>query len=220
VPVSVVVARGAGRGERMRVFDIGGKDGPTVVTDRVLTVPNLLSLARLAALPVVYLDLVAGRHLRALVILAVIASTDWLDGYLARRLDQVSRLGILLDPISDRVMFVVVGAGFVVGDLLPLWAVLAVVVRDLAVLVVGGLLLMRGASPPPVTRLGKSSTFALMFALPAFLLASVVGDGPAAPQRGVWLAAATLFAIGVVLHWVSAVGYARSVLAAIPDEEG
>jgi hypothetical protein len=97
----------------VRVFDIGKKDGPEIVSDRVLTVPNLLSLARIAALPIIYLDLVAGRLIRALVLLGVFAATDWLDGYLARRFDQVSKLGKVLDPTSDRILFVVVAHGWV-----------------------------------------------------------------------------------------------------------
>jgi RIP metalloprotease RseP len=100
----------------VRLFDYGAKDGEPVVTDRILTIPNVLSLARMAVLPFVYWDLVQGRHLRAFILLAVFATTDWFDGYLARKLDQTSKLGKLLDPISDRVLFVVVGIGMVVEE--------------------------------------------------------------------------------------------------------
>lgn len=197
----------------MRLFDIGAKNGPEVVTDRVVTIPNLLSFARLAVLPIIYVDLVAGRHLRALVLLAVFGSTDWLDGYLARRLDQTSRLGILLDPISDRALFAVVGVGFVVAGLLPLWIVVVILVRDVAVLAVGALLLTRGGRPPPVTRLGKSSTFGLIVALAALLVASVLGDGPRDPQPVLHAAAWAVLLVSTVLHWLSAAGYLRAVLA-------
>jgi cardiolipin synthase (CMP-forming) len=166
----------------MRVFDIGGGDGPERVTDRILTVPNLLSFARLAILPLIYLDLVSGAHLRAFVLLVVFASTDWFDGYIARRFDQVSKLGKLLDPLSDRVLFVVVGIGFAMGELLPWWAILLLLGRDLLVVASGGIVLLRGGIRPDVTRLGKAATFGLLFALPAFLLASVLGDGPLEPQ--------------------------------------
>ncbi len=196
----------------MRLFDIGAKDGPQVVTNRVLTIPNLLSFARLFLLPVIYLDLVGERHVRALILLALMAATDWLDGYLARRLDQTSRLGILLDPISDRVLVLVVGIGFVVVGLLPLWAVLVVVVRDVAVMAIGVVLLLRGGQPPAVTRLGKASTFGLLFALPAFLVASVAGDGPLDPHPVVDAVAWAVFLVSAVLHWLSAFGYLRSVL--------
>jgi cardiolipin synthase (CMP-forming) len=197
----------------MRVFDIGQRDEPQEVSDRILTVPNLLSFARLAILPVIYLDLVQGRLVRAFVLLAVFASTDWLDGYIARRFDQLSELGRVLDPISDRVLFVVVGVGFVVGDLLPLWAVLLILLRDVAVGGVGVVMLVRGVEVPAVTRLGKASTFGLMFALPTFLLAAIVGDGPEAPNAVWWWIGWATYAVNIVLYWVSAFGYLRTVRA-------
>lgn len=193
----------------MRVFDIGGGDGPDNVTHRVLTVPNLLSFARLAILPVIYLDLVSGRHLHAFVLLAVFTTTDWFDGFIARRFDQVTRLGKLLDPLSDRVLFVVVGLGFAVGDLVPWWAVLALLARDLVVVGSGGIVLARGGSRPDVTRLGKAATFGLMFALPAFLLASVLGEGARDPQPAVqWIAWATYWP-SLAMYWISGLGYTR-----------
>jgi cardiolipin synthase (CMP-forming) len=196
----------------MRVFDIGQKDGPEVVSDRILTVPNLLSFARLAVLPVIYLDLTAGRFLRAFVLLAVFGATDWLDGYVARRFDQTSKLGKLLDPLSDRVLFVVVGIGFVVAGLLPLWALVVLLIRDVAVLIGGGLLVLRGAEPPDVTRLGKASTFGLMWAFPTFLLAAIVGDGPSDPEPVLHALAWITFLINTVLHYLAALGYAKTLL--------
>lgn len=193
----------------MRVFDIGGGEGPERVTSRVLTVPNLLSFARLAILPVIYLDLVSGAHLRAFVLLAVFASSDWFDGYIARRFDQVSKLGKLLDPLSDRVLFVVVGVGFAVGDLLPWWAVLLLLGRDALVVVSGGIVLLRGGVRPEVTRLGKTATFGLLFALPAFLLASVVGAGPLEPQPLVQGVAWGAYWPSVVMYWLSGLIYTR-----------
>jgi cardiolipin synthase (CMP-forming) len=193
----------------MRVFDIGGGDGPDTVSDRVLTVPNLLSFARLAILPVIYLDLVSGRHLRAFVLLAVFTSTDWFDGYVARRFDQVTRLGKLLDPLSDRVLFVVVGLGFWVGGLLPWWAILALLARDVVVVGSGAIVLARGGTRPDVTRMGKAATFGLMFALPAFLLASVLGDGVRDPQPLVQLVAWTAYWPSLAIYWLSGLGYAR-----------
>lgn len=193
----------------MRVFDIGGTDGAEHVSSRVLTVPNLLSFARLAILPVVFVDLLGGRHLRAFVLLAVFTATDWFDGYVARRFDQVTRLGKLLDPLSDRVLFVVVGVGFVLGDLLPWWAVVALLVRDVVVVGSGGIVLLRGGTRPDVTRLGKAATFGLMFALPAFLLASVLGGGAQDPQAGVQVAAWVVYWPSLAMYWLSGLGYAR-----------
>jgi len=195
-----------------RFFDIGGgDDAPAEVSDRIVTVPNALSVARILILPVVVYDLLGGRFLRALIVLAVFAATDWLDGYVARRFGQVSRLGQLLDPISDRALFLIVGIGFVVAELLPLWALLVILVRDVLVMGGGALLLTGGVRPPAVTRIGKTSTFALMFAFPAFLGAAVLGDGAVDPDpvvRGIaWL----LYGVGAVLHWVSAWQYLQAV---------
>ena len=202
----------------MRVFDIGAKDGPQQVSDRFLTVPNLLSFARMAVLPLIYVDLTNGRWGRALVLVIVFASTDWFDGYLARRLDQTSRLGQLLDPVSDRLLFLVVGVGFVVADLLPLVALALLLVRDAVVMGIGAVLLGLGRRPPPVSKVGKTATFGLMVAFPLFLLAAVLGQGAAEgragfePQPVVQAIAWVTFAVNAVLYYVSAAGYARVVL--------
>jgi cardiolipin synthase len=196
----------------MRVFDIGAKDEPQEASDRIWTIPNALSLARLLALPIIYLDLVDGRLTRAFVLLVVFAATDWLDGYLARRLDQISRLGTLLDPISDRALFLVVGIGFVVAGLLPVWALVLIVVRDVAVLAVGGVLLAKGARPPAVTRIGKTATFGLMWAFPIWIVAAIAGDGAAEPQAVLAGLGWAVYAVSVVLYYVSAGQYAVEVL--------
>lgn len=204
-----------------RFFDIGGDDdAPAEVSDRVLTVPNALSVARILILPLVVYDLVGERFLRALIVLAVFAATDWLDGYVARRFGQVSRLGQLLDPISDRTLFLIVGIGLVVADLLPLWALLVILVRDGLVMGAGALMLSSGARPPAVTRIGKTSTFALMFAFPAFLGAAVIGAGAGDPEPIVQGIAWALFAVGAVLHWTSAGQYLQAVLRERANESG
>jgi cardiolipin synthase (CMP-forming) len=195
----------------MRVYDIGARDEPQEVSDRLLTIPNAISLARLLVLPLIYLDLVDGRLTRAFVLLVIFALTDWLDGYLARRLDQVSRFGTLLDPISDRALFLVVGISFVIAGLLPLWALLVLLLRDLAVIVVGAVLLLRGVQPPAVTRIGKTATFGLMWAFPTFLLAAIVGDGASDPQMFLQVLAWLFFAVSAALYYVAAGQYAVQV---------
>lgn len=198
----------------MRWFDAGAQDEPREVHDRVLTVPNALSLVRLLALPLVYADLAGGRHLRGLVVLVAVAATDWLDGYIARRFDQVTRVGTLLDPIVDRGLVVAVGVGMVVGDLLPLWAAAVVLARDLAVLVGGLVLVSRGVGPPPVTRLGKAATAGLMVALPLLILASVL-EGHTA-EGSVRATAWVTFAGSVALYYAAAVQYALLVRSDVP----
>lgn len=196
----------------VRVYDIGGGDDPEHVHDRVLTVPNVLSLLRLLFLPFVYADVVDGRYGRAVVLLTVFSLTDWFDGYVARRFDQVSRLGKIFDPISDRLLVIVVGIAMVRAELLPLWALLVLLVRDVVVLVGGALFVGRGEAPPAVTRTGKSATFGLMFTLPTFVLAAVLA-GPDELQDPTTLAVAwVMYATATVLYYVAAGQYAREVL--------
>ncbi len=195
----------------MRVFDIGAKDDPQEASDRIWTIPNALSLARLLALPFIYLDLVDGRLARAFVLLVVFAATDWLDGYLARRLDQISRFGTLLDPISDRALFLVVGIAFVVADLLPVWALVLIVVRDVAVLAVGGVLLTTGQRPPAVTRTGKAATFGLMWAFPIWLVAAIAGGGANDPLLALQVLGWAAYVVSLGLYYASAGQYAIEI---------
>ncbi|HEY9388202.1 MAG TPA: CDP-alcohol phosphatidyltransferase family protein [Mycobacteriales bacterium] len=146
---------------------------------QILTLPNMLSLARLAGVPV-FLWLLLGPHADgwALAVLATAAVTDYLDGKLARALGQTSRLGILLDPAADRLYILATVVAFVVRDIIPLWLAVLLLGRDL---VVGmGLLVLRrhGYGPLPVHQLGKAATFALLYAFPLLLLGA--GHGTAA----------------------------------------
>lgn len=199
----------------MPVFSHGSRGGPETTHDRILTIPNLISLVRLLALPIVYVDIAAGpeggRLIRGLIVLALISSTDWIDGYVARRFDQISRLGQLLDPISDRLLIIVVAVAMVVGGIVPLWAVGALLARDVLVMAVGGVLLLRGGSPPAVTDLGKAATFGLMVSLVAFLLAAAFDS---AQLHGAAWAGLVCFGI---LYYLSAGQYATAVIG---DDDG
>lgn len=195
----------------MELFDRGGGGTPRVASSRIVTIPNALSLARLLVLPWLYVLVVDARYLLALAIGFVFASTDWVDGYLARRLDQVTRLGRLLDPVSDRLFIITVLVGMVVVGLVPWWLAAALVVRDVTLLLIGAFVLSQGNSMPPVTRLGKATTFGLMWTFPLLLVAghlSTTGSGLAEPLRLVGLAAAIVCA---VLYWLVGVGYARTI---------
>ncbi|GAA4734084.1 CDP-alcohol phosphatidyltransferase family protein [Modestobacter marinus] len=147
--------------------------------DRVLTLPNLLSVVRLLGVPL-FLWLLLGPHADgwAIVVLAVSGATDWLDGKLARALGQASRLGALLDPAADRLYIVATLIAFVIRDVVPLWVVVVLLVRE-AVLAVTLLVLRRAGWPPlQVHYLGKAATFLLLYAFPLLLLAD--GAGPVA----------------------------------------
>ncbi|SFQ58375.1 cardiolipin synthase [Amycolatopsis arida] len=138
---------------------------------QALTAPNLLSILRLALVPV-FLWLLLGPKEDgwALAILLFAGVSDWLDGKLARWLNQMSRLGQLLDPAADRLYIAATLLAFLVRDIVPWWLVAVLLAREL---VVGGCLLVlrrHGFGPPEVTYVGKSATFNLMYAFPLLLL--------------------------------------------------
>ena len=144
---------------------------PGVAQDRVLTVPNVLSIIRLALIPVfVYLMLVAHRHGLAVAILMFSGVSDWADGKIARLLDQSSRLGALLDPAVDRLYMVTVPVVLALSGITPWWFVLILLTRDGALAATLPLLRSRGLSALPVTYVGKAATFALMSGFPLVLL--------------------------------------------------
>ena len=196
----------------MPLFAMGSRSGPREASDRIVTVPNLLSFLRLALVPLVYWDLVNGREARAFWIAVFVTWSDFFDGYIARRFDQVTKLGRLLDPISDRVLVAVLLVGMVVADILPLWALLLVAVRDALILVGGVALVGRGAQPPAVTRVGKAATFGLMLALTLFVFAR--GYDIPVERTVAWV----VYAMSVPLYYVSAGQYARVALQDLRDQ--
>ena len=179
-----------------------------MASDRVLTLPNLLSLARLAGAPLL-LWLLLGPHADRAGVLVLIASglTDWLDGKTARLLNQHSHLGALLDPAVDRLYILATLAAFLIRGIVPWWAVAALVGRDLVLAVCIGVLRRRGYRSFPVTYLGKAATLNLLYAFPLLLLAQgTSGIGP--DLLGVVRALACAFAVwGGALYLWSGVVY-------------
>ena len=194
----------------MRLYDLGG-DGTQEASDRILTVPNAMSLARLLVLPWLYVELASGALGRGLAVGFLFGATDFLDGYVARRFDQVTKLGQLLDPVSDRIFIVTTVIGIVVSGLLPWWIVPLIVVRDVLFLAVGMWLMSRGTRPPAVTRLGKTATFGLMWSFAFVLLAGILGTAED-PQTAVYVFATAMLGTSLVLYWAVAVDYARTLL--------
>jgi cardiolipin synthase (CMP-forming) len=139
-----------------------------------LTVPNALSLLRLLGVPV-FLWLLLGPHadVIAIVLLAVSGFTDWLDGVIARRFDQQSKIGALIDPLADRLYILATLVGLVLRHIIP-WELAAVLVlRDLLLLTMTPGLRRRGYTALPVHYLGKAATFSLLYAFPLLLLGNV-----------------------------------------------
>ncbi|NDJ87671.1 CDP-alcohol phosphatidyltransferase family protein [Mycolicibacter kumamotonensis] len=139
--------------------------------DRVLTVPNVISLARLGLIGAfLYLLLVARADGPAVAILMLSGFSDWADGKLARLLDQSSALGALLDPAIDRLYMVAVPVAFGLHGLVPWWIIGVLLARDVLLAAVLPVLRSRGLTALPVTYIGKAGTFALMSAFPLILL--------------------------------------------------
>lgn len=183
--------------------------GATPVVDSVLTIPNLITLVRLLCLPV-FLYLLFGLPSRqaAAWMLGALGATDWVDGYLARRLGQTSEFGKKFDPTVDRLLFVVGVGAIIVNDSIPLWFAVAVLIREIFV---GGSVVLATVlfkmRPFDVTWLGKTATFLLMFAVPGFLMAE-----SSIPIAGAFEVAAWCFAIpGLALSYYTAAAYVPTI---------
>ena len=170
--------------------------------DRILSLPNVVTTTRLVLVPV-FVWLLAQPHHRdwfnAAVLLAVLGSTDWVDGQLARRLDQVTNLGKILDPTADRVLLVTAVVGILAVGAVPTAIAIIAIVREALVAVAALTLAALGARRIDVTRIGKAGTFGLMVAFPFFLTGhSTVGWHHLALTFG-WIAGIT----GLVFGWIS-----------------
>jgi cardiolipin synthase len=140
--------------------------------DRVLTVPNVISVVRLLCMPV-FVYLLFGRDNRAgaASLLAALGCTDWIDGYIARHWNQVSKLGKVLDPVADRLLFFVGVGAILIDGSVPVWVAVLVLAREVLVAVATLVLAAAGARRIDVTWFGKAGTFGLMVAFPLFLAA-------------------------------------------------
>ncbi|MFC6355869.1 CDP-alcohol phosphatidyltransferase family protein [Luethyella okanaganae] len=188
----------------------GERDGDGA-SSRIWTIPNLLSLLRLALVPVFLMLIVQGEDAWALAVLIVSSLTDFLDGYLARALRQESRLGQLLDPAADRLYIFAALIGLAWRELVPWWIVAVIVARDVMLLVLGVILANHGFGPLPVHQLGKIATFALFLGLPIIML------GLAFPAIA-WISEPIGWAIalwGAFLYWWAGIIYAIETLRVI-----
>ncbi|HMH58699.1 MAG TPA: CDP-alcohol phosphatidyltransferase family protein [Galbitalea sp.] len=140
------------------------------VSSRILTIPNLLSFIRLALVPVFLVFIIVGADLAALIVLVVSSITDYFDGVIARKFQQVTRLGQLLDPAADRLFIFAALVGLCVRDIIPWWLVVVIVGRDFMLAILGIILANHGYGPLPVHHLGKVATFSLLYALPILML--------------------------------------------------
>ena len=191
----------------MGLFNAGARtDGPMVVHDKVLTAANAITAVRLLGLPLfVWLVLSQKRYGIAFAVLVVVAATDWVDGYVARRFDQVTKLGKIMDPLIDRAMLATAGITLLIAGFIPLIIVVLFVVRD--VLLVGtGYLLFKGNPNIPVSNLGKFATACLLIGVPGFLL----GNMEWAANDIFKVVAIAFSAVGIAAYYLAAWQYARA----------
>jgi cardiolipin synthase len=172
------------------------------------TIPNALSALRLIGVPV-FFWLIVGPESDglALAILIVSSFTDWLDGYLARRLNQFSRLGELLDPLADRLYVVAALAALYIRDLLPIWVVVLLILRDVLMSMLLLYIKRFGITGVPVHFVGKAATMNLLYALPLVLMGTFSGlVGQLAHIFG-W----AFLIWGITMYWYAGALYFRQV---------
>ncbi len=179
--------------------------------DEALTIPNLLSFLRLALVPVFLFLVLSEQNGPALITLVIASATDYLDGWIARKFNQQTRLGQLLDPAADRLYILATLVGLAVTNTIPAWLPVVIIARDVMLAFTYPALARRGYGPLPVHYLGKAGTFALLYAFPLLLMAEVF---PAA-SLGI-LPFAWAFAIwGIGLYWWSGFIYIRQVFSVV-----
>ncbi|MGG7463067.1 MULTISPECIES: CDP-alcohol phosphatidyltransferase family protein [unclassified Plantibacter] len=179
--------------------DIEGNE----VSNRILTIPNLLSMLRLALVPVFLILLIQGYDLWALGTLAFSGFTDFLDGFLARKLGQVTKLGQQLDPAADRLYILAALFGLAWRELIPWWLVATILARDFLLIGLGIALHRRKHHILPVIRIGKWGTAMLFVGLPVLMLgAAFPAIGAVATPVG-WVCSL----VGAALYWCAGIIY-------------
>ena len=186
--------------------------GPRPIGQQIRMVPNLISLARLAGVPL-FLWLFLGLHADgwAVAVLAVGGTSDWVDGFLARRLNQVSRLGELLDPLADRLYILATLLALTVREVVPVPLTAAILAREALLLACLPILRRYGYGPPPVHYLGKTATFVVLVAFPVLLLA-FASDAAARWAHPLGWALAWW---GLALYWIAGALYVAQVVGVV-----
>ncbi len=201
----------------MRLIGAGTRPGPAPEgSHKVLTLPNLITVVRFLGVPL-FVWLVLARHQYGwgVLVLALMAGTDWIDGYVARRFNQSSELGRVLDPMADRAALLTVALTLVLAGVAPWWLLAVLVVPD-AVLLAVSLAFFHWHPDLPVSRIGKVRTAALLAGTPMLLLAKVLGGEPNALTVLAWV----LLAIGAAGHLVAAYNYFWAIVAKHRDQQG
>lgn len=176
-----------------------------LTTHKLLTLPNVITLVRLACIPIfLWLLFVQDDRASAAWLLGGLGASDWVDGWIARRYGQVSELGKILDPFADRLLFIVSVGAMIIDGAIPLWFAWLVVIREVVLGAVLVVTTMLGMQRFDVSFLGKLATALLMFALPGFLLGASDFPGHAGFNIAAWI----LGIPGLVLSYYTAFAYA------------
>jgi cardiolipin synthase len=183
--------------------------------DRIWTIPNVISFLRLLTVPVFFWLLVSGNFTWALGVLIFATSSDFIDGLIARRFNQITRLGMYLDPISDRLFIAASVLALVIRDMIPIALVAVIIARDLVLLTVFLARRLRIDDAPRVTFVGKTGTFVLFVAFPVIVLGEVWPDLALPFDALGWV----LGVVGGVIYWVAGVGYLRSLMRTNPSSK-
>ena len=193
----------------MKFIGAGARPGrPQVDHDRMVTIPNLLTVVRFMGVPLfIWLVLAQKEYGAGVVVLAVMAGTDWIDGYIARRFDQASKLGRVLDPIADRLALLAVAFTLVIAGVVQ-WLDLAALVVPDAVLLVLTLSLFRGHPDLPVSVVGKVRTGLLLLGTPLLVLSRLDTGFSGQLFATAWV----VLGLGLVGHWVAAYNYFWAIL--------
>ncbi|GMA92775.1 CDP-alcohol phosphatidyltransferase family protein [Homoserinibacter gongjuensis] len=184
------------------------------VSSRVVTVPNVLSAVRLALIPLFLWLLGSAQYGWALVVIVISSLTDFVDGFIARRFNQVTRLGQVLDPAVDRLFIFSTLIGLAWQHFLPWWLVILIVLRDVGLLAMGPVLATHGYGPLPVHHLGKVATFALLFALPTLVLGAAFPAIAAYSDPAGW----ALALWGTFLYWWAGAIYLRETVRLVRED--
>jgi cardiolipin synthase (CMP-forming) len=176
--------------------------------EELRSIPNMLSILRLVLVPIFLVLLLQNQLVWALIVLATAAFSDWLDGFIARKFNQVTELGKMLDPAADRLYIFASLIGLTLNGTVPVWFAVVIISRDVVLLMTYPILANRGYGPLPVHFLGKAGTFALLYALPLMLLADVW------PQaQFIVLPLAWGFAYwGIAMYWIAGFFYLEQVM--------
>jgi cardiolipin synthase len=183
----------------------------TVTTQRVLTIPNVLSSLRLVGVPLFLWLIIAEHDGWALLVLMLSGVTDYLDGKIARRFGLVSRLGQLLDPLADRLYILTTLLGLAWRDIIPWWLVVVLLGRELLLVGLLGVLKRHGYLALPVHFIGKAATFCLLYAFPLLLLADGTGTLAEVARAIGWGFAWW----GTGLYWVAGVMYVAQTVSVV-----